>query len=187
MNLYPFVQTIRKAGVTKAEAVEKIDIGGPTLIRAAAKNHESVTVVVDPADYSSIVEELNNSGGETSLETRADLALKAFTHTAAYDAAISGYLTSLGGSDEVLPESMDINLVQQASLRYGENPQQKAGLYRPRFAEPGGVVAAEQLHGKHLSFNNYLDLDASTKLVREFDEIACAIIKHTNPCGSSYG
>ena len=98
------------------------------------------------------MEELNNSGGETSLETRADLALKAFTHTAAYDAAISGYLTSLGSSDEVLPESMDINLVQQASLRYGENPQQKAGLYRLRFAEPGGVVAAEQLHGKHLSF-----------------------------------
>ncbi len=187
VNLYPFVQTISKEGVTKAEAVEKIDIGGPTLIRAAAKNHESVTVVVDPADYSSIVEELNNSGGETSLETRADLALKAFTHTAAYDAAISGYLSSLGGSDEALPKSMDINLVQQASLRYGENPQQKAGLYRLRFAEPGGVVAAEQLHGKHLSFNNYLDLDASSKLVREFDETACAIIKHTNPCGSATG
>ncbi len=187
VNLYPFVQTIRKPGVTKAEAVEKIDIGGPTLIRAAAKNHQSVTVVVDPEDYGKIVEELESSGGSTSLETRSSLALKAFTHTASYDAAISGYLTSLDSEEKGLPETLELNMVQQASLRYGENPQQKAGLYRPRFSDPGGIVAAEQLHGKHLSFNNYLDLDASTKLIREFDETACAIIKHTNPCGSATG
>lgn len=187
VNLYPFVQTIRKPGVTKAEAVEKIDIGGPTLIRAAAKNHQSVTVVVDPEDYGRIVEELEVSGGSTSLETRSALALKAFTHTASYDAAISGYLTSLDSAEKGLTETLELNMVRQASLRYGENPQQKAGLYRSRFSEPGGIVGAEQLHGKHLSFNNYLDLDASTKLIREFDETACAIIKHTNPCGSATG
>ena len=187
VNLYPFVQTIQKPGVTKAEAVEKIDIGGPTLIRAAAKNHESVTVVVEPGDYGRIVEELENSGGETSFETRAELALKAFTHTASYDAAISGYLTSLASEEDGLPETIDINMVKRASLRYGENPQQKAALYRSRFSELSGVVAAEQLHGKHLSFNNYLDLDASSRIVREFDEIACAIIKHNNPCGSATG
>ncbi len=144
-------------------------------------------MVVDPSDYGSIAAELSASGCETSASTRARLALKAFTHTAAYDAAISGYLTSLGSEDEVLPETVDINLVKQATLRYGENPQQQASLYRPRFSEPGGVVSAEQLHGKHLSFNNYLDMDASTRIIAEFDEIACVIIKHNNPCGSATG
>jgi len=185
VNLYPFVQTVSRPGVTKSEAIEKIDIGGPTLIRAAAKNHETVTVVVDPGDYGRIVEEIRGSGGSTSGETRADLALKAFTHTASYDAAISGYLSSQGDEDE-LPEALDMSMVREASLRYGENPQQKAALYRPRFSPPGGIVAAEQMHGKHLSFNNYLDLDA-VRLVREFDETACSIIKHNNPCGSATG
>jgi len=186
VNLYPFVQTVSRPGVTKSEAIEKIDIGGPTLIRAAAKNHETVTVVVDPGDYGRIVEEIRGSGGSTSGETRADLALKAFTHTASYDAAISGYLSSQGDEDE-LPEALDMSMVREASLRYGENPQQKAALYRPRFSPPGGIVAAEQMHGKHLSFNNYLDLDAAVRLVREFDETACSIIKHNNPCGSATG
>lgn len=186
VNLYPFVQTVSKPGVTKSEAIEQIDIGGPTLIRAAAKNHETVTVVVDPVDYGRIVDEIRGSGGSTSSETRAELALKAFTHTASYDAAISGYLSSQGEMED-LPEVLDMNMVKEASLRYGENPQQKAALYRPRFSPPGGIVSAEQMHGKQLSFNNYLDMDAAVRLVKEFDETACCIIKHNNPCGSATG
>jgi phosphoribosylaminoimidazolecarboxamide formyltransferase/IMP cyclohydrolase len=188
VNLYPFSETIRKEGVSLEEAIEKIDIGGPTLVRAAAKNFAHTTIAVDPEDYPKVVAEMRANKGETSAETRWNLARKAFHHTAAYDAAISGYFEKLSAKDdEGLPPNINLSLVRQASLRYGENPHQRAALYRPQFHPPIGVVAAKQHHGKQLSFNNYLDLNAAWALIREFEETACAIIKHNNPCGAALG
>jgi phosphoribosylaminoimidazolecarboxamide formyltransferase/IMP cyclohydrolase len=187
VNLYPFTQTIKKEGVTVEEAIENIDIGGPTMIRAAAKNHAHIAVVVDPDDYVSVVAEMKVNGDEVSADTRRQLARKAFHHTAAYDAAISGYFEKISSDEEGLPPTVNISLKKQASLRYGENPHQRAALYRPQFHPPIGIVAAQQHHGKQLSFNNYLDLDSAWGLIREFDETACAIIKHTNPCGAALG
>jgi phosphoribosylaminoimidazolecarboxamide formyltransferase/IMP cyclohydrolase len=187
VNLYPFSETIRKEDVTHEEAVEKIDIGGPTLVRATAKNHAHTTVAVDPADYPRIIAEMRANEGETSDELRWELARKAFHHTAAYDAAISGYFEKLSAGDEGLAPVINLSLVRQATLRYGENPHQRAALYRPQFHPPIGVVAAQQHHGKQLSFNNYLDLNAAWGLIREFEETACAIIKHNNPCGAALG
>ena len=187
VNLYPFSETIQKEGVTLEEAVEKIDIGGPTMVRATAKNFAHTTIAVDPSDYPKIIAEMKANGNETSQETRWELARKAFHHTAAYDAAISGYFEKLSSGDEGLPPVVNLSLVRQASLRYGENPHQRAALYRPQFHPPTGVVAAKQHHGKQLSFNNYLDLNAAWGLIREFEDTACAIIKHTNPCGAALG
>jgi phosphoribosylaminoimidazolecarboxamide formyltransferase/IMP cyclohydrolase len=187
VNLYPFSQTIQKEGVTLEEAIENIDIGGPTMVRAAAKNHAHITIVVDPADYSEVVAELKANEGETSAETRWNLARKAFHHTAAYDAAISGYFEKMSSKEEGLPPVFNLSLVRQSELRYGENPHQRAALYRPQFHPPIGIVAAKQLHGKQLSFNNYLDLHGAWGLIHEFEKTACAIIKHTNPCGAALG
>lgn len=188
VNLYPFSETVRKEDVKLEEAIEKIDIGGPTLVRAAAKNHAYTTIAVDPEDYPRIVAEMRAKGGETSNRMRWELARKAFYHTAAYDAAISGYFEKLSASDEEgLAPFINLSLVRQASLRYGENPHQRAALYRPQFHPPIGVVAAKQHHGKQLSFNNYLDLNAAWGLIREFEDTACAIIKHNNPCGAALG
>lgn len=187
VNLYPFVKTVSREGVTVEEAVENIDIGGPTMVRAAAKNHATVTVVVDPDDYAAVLEELRSQGGETTLETRRRLAKKAFAHTAGYDAAIATYFESLVSGTEGMPETLHLSLVREAELRYGENPHQRAALYRPVSAEATGLVGAEQLHGKQLSFNNYLDLQAAWALVSELAETACAIIKHNNPCGVALG
>lgn len=187
VNLYPFTQTIQREGVTIQEAIENIDIGGPTLIRAAAKNYAHTAVVVDPGDYASVVAEMQVEGGQTKEETRWELARKAFHHTAAYDAAISGYFEKMSTDEEGLPPVFNLSLKKQAALRYGENPHQRAALYHPQFHPPIGIVAAIQHHGKQLSFNNYLDLDAAWGLIREFDDTACAIIKHTNPCGAALG
>ncbi|HSR53533.1 MAG TPA: bifunctional phosphoribosylaminoimidazolecarboxamide formyltransferase/IMP cyclohydrolase [Acidobacteriota bacterium] len=203
VNLYPFSETIARRGVRLEEAVEQIDIGGPTLLRAAAKNHESVTVVVDPGDYGTVLSALDEGEGETRLALRKRLALKAFQHTAAYDAAIAAYLAQRGEADQAggdsssrasgesssaegqaeLPEALALGLSRQASLRYGENPHQRAALYRFSDRPPAGVVAAKQLQGKTLSFNNYLDLQAAWDLGREFEQPSCVIVKHNNPCG----
>lgn len=187
VNLYPFVKTVEKEGVTLEEAIEQIDIGGPTLIRASAKNSQHVTVVVDPEDYPSILAELKSSGRETTPQTRLQLARKAFRHTASYDTAISSYLEKVSAAEEGLPPAIALNLVQQQSLRYGENPHQRAALYRLQSFPPSGVLGAKQKQGKELSFNNFLDLEAAWSLAVEFDEPCGAIIKHTNPCGAAIG
>lgn len=234
INLYPFEATIKKEGISLTEAVENIDIGGPAMIRSASKNWRDVAVVTDPKLYPEIVEELNNSGGSLSLETRQRLATIAFTRTAAYDTAISNYLSKQvaddvqamnngveanGGvaadeskliaisrpannfieprtssaaaaaatatADELLPATVNITLSKTADLRYGENPHQSAALYRT--SDDGGIAGAEQLHGKEMSFNNYVDAEAAWNLVNDFDELAVAIIKHTNPSGVGTG
>jgi phosphoribosylaminoimidazolecarboxamide formyltransferase/IMP cyclohydrolase len=182
VNLYPFAQTIAQAGVTEAEAVEQIDIGGPAMIRAAAKNFHHVTVLTTPDDYPALVESL--PAGGPSLAQRRQLAARAFAHTSTYDAAITAYLGA--EPHDALPETLVEPLVRVAPLRYGENPHQRAALYRaPAAAALGGLV---QLHGKELSYNNIVDLDAALELVAELGEAAgCAIIKHTNPAGCAQG
>ena len=187
VNLYPFSETVSRESVSLEEAIEQIDIGGPTLIRAAAKNFEHVAVVVDPADYSKLMSEMGSSGGEISRKTRWELARKAFQHTASYDAAISEYLETVDSpaDEEALPSSITLRLRRQEVLRYGENPHQRGALYRPRRREVYGLVAASQIQGKQLSFNNYLDLEAAWRLVGEFGECSCVIIKHNNPCGAA--
>ncbi len=187
VNLYPFVRTVSREGVTQEEAIENIDIGGPTLIRAAAKNFAYLTVVVEPADYDAVLAELKTSHGEVSRETRWELARRAFHHTAAYDAAISSYFEQLADHEEGLPPVINLSLQRVTPLRYGENPHQRAALYRPQFLPVSGLVGSRQLHGKQLSFNNYIDLQGAWGLVSDFSETACAIIKHTNPCGAAFG
>jgi len=185
VNLYPFESTIARADVTLEEAIENIDIGGPTMVRAAAKNHDSVAIVVDPADYEAIVEEMRANGGAIGLETRRRLAAKAFAHTAFYDAQIAAYLRAQFTPETLFPREFTVALRKAQELRYGENPHQQAAFYRiPSFTEPS-IATARQLHGKELSYNNLLDCDAALELVKEFaeDRPACVIIKHTNPCG----
>ena len=177
VNLYPFEETIAREDTTLAQAIEEIDIGGVTLIRAAAKNFHHVAVVVDPVDYPSILDELR-AGGSLSLETREKLALKAFRHTAHYDTAISGYLAREEGR---LPQEFRLELVKVQGLRYGENPHQGAAFYRVRGER--GLPDAVQLQGRELSFNNILDLDAAWRAASDFEAPTAAVIKHTNPCG----
>jgi phosphoribosylaminoimidazolecarboxamide formyltransferase/IMP cyclohydrolase len=176
-NLYPFVQTVSKQGVTLDDALENIDIGGPTMIRAAAKNFPDVAVIVDPADYGWIGERLAD-GRPLTLEERRGLALKAFQHVALYDTAISRYLAN----GDALPDEFTLGFTRTAGLRYGENPHQAAGLYRSVLSS-GGIVAAEQLHGPEISFNNVMDADAAWRVVSDFDQPAVTIVKHNNPCG----
>ncbi len=173
VNLYPFEATIAKAGVTLAEAIEQIDIGGPSLIRSAAKNYESVTVVVDPADYDTVLETMRDHDGETTLKLRERLAIKAFIKTSEYDRTIGNFLNH----EQTTDASFSISLPLATRLRYGENPHQSAALYGDfdRYFE--------KLHGKELSFNNILDISAATSLISEFSEPTVAILKHTNPCG----
>jgi phosphoribosylaminoimidazolecarboxamide formyltransferase / IMP cyclohydrolase len=181
VNLYAFEKVAAKQGVPLSELIANIDIGGPTLIRAAAKNYQDVAVVVSPDDYPAILEELHERQGELCEPTLWGLAKKAFALTAAYDRAISARLARVGAEDESgLPAFLDIRAPRALDLRYGENPHQKAALYSSR---QGGIAAAEQLQGKELSYNNLVDLDAAWQLIREFDQPATAIIKHTNPCG----
>jgi len=178
VNLYPFEQTVAKPNVPRHEAIENIDIGGPSMLRSAAKNHESVTVVVEPADYAAVIEELKQKG-ETTLATRRRLAFKVFQRTCAYDAAISAYLLAGEPPSADLPGYYTVAISKAQKLRYGENPHQRAALYGdfPRYFR--------QLHGKELSFNNILDISAATNLIAEFgeDPPTVAILKHTNPCG----
>lgn len=183
VNLYPFRETIAKEGATFQDAIENIDIGGPTLLRASAKNHESITVVVDSADYDRVADAV--AADEVDAALRRELALKAFSHTSAYDSAIVAYLQEQIEGAESLPTRMGLELTKNQDLRYGENPHQQAALYtREGELDFGGI---DKLHGKALSYNNIVDLDAALELVREFDEPGCAIIKHTNPAGCALG
>jgi phosphoribosylaminoimidazolecarboxamide formyltransferase/IMP cyclohydrolase len=188
VNLYPFEQTIAKAGCTFDEAIENIDIGGPAMLRAAAKNHESVAVVVDPGDYGCIVEELKDKGA-VSAATRLALAKKVFAHTSRYDGAIANYLTALDaqGNRGAFPDVLSRQWVKVQQMRYGENPHQHAAFYRERDVAPGLLASYAQLQGKELSYNNIADADAAWDCVRSFDEPACVIIKHANPCGVAVG
>ena len=176
-NLYPFEATISRPQVSLEEALENIDIGGPTMIRAAAKNHPAVVVIVDPADYDWVVERL--AGGGLSAEDRRALAAKAFQHVALYDTLVAGWLRGQGGDP---PAELTVGLRKVADLRYGENPHQAGTLYAD-VPPSGGVVGATQIHGKELSYNNILDADAAWRAVSDFPEPSVAVIKHTNPCG----
>jgi len=188
VNLYPFEQAIAKAGCTFDDAIENIDIGGPAMLRAAAKNHESVAVVVDPGDYGCIVEELKDKGA-VSAATRLALAKKVFAHTARYDGAIANYLTALDGQGArgAFPDVLSRQWVKVQQMRYGENPHQQAAFYRERDVAPGLLASYTQLQGKELSYNNIADADAAWDCVRSFDAPACVIIKHANPCGVAVG
>ncbi len=183
INLYPFRETIARAGVGRAECVEQIDIGGPAMIRAAAKNHAWVGIVTRPADYDEVARELRENGGQLSEQTLRQLAARAFAHTAAYDSAIANWMQQ--GSD-TLPETVLLAAEKVQDLRYGENPHQQAAFYRTGHA-PGTVTASRQLQGKELSFNNIADTDAALQCVKQFDEPACVIVKHANPCGVAQG
>ena len=180
VNLYEFEKIAAKPGVSLEELVENIDIGGPTMIRAAAKNWQDVAVITSPADYDAIVEELRSAGGSLREETHWRLAKAAFARTAAYDRAITLRLAEIPPTGEPLPATLDIRAPRRFALRYGENPHQSAALYATGNA---GIAGAEQLQGKELSYNNLVDVDAAWQLILEFDQPAAAIIKHTNPCG----
>lgn len=188
VNLYPFEQTVAKPGCSFEDAIENIDIGGPTMLRASAKNHESVAVVVDPADYIKVIEELK-ADGAVSAATRLALAKKVFAHTARYDGMIANYLTSLDEQGErgTYPEVLTRQWVKVQDMRYGENPHQSAAFYRERVVAPGLLAGYQQLQGKELSYNNIADADAAWEAVRSFDTPACVIIKHANPCGAALG
>jgi phosphoribosylaminoimidazolecarboxamide formyltransferase/IMP cyclohydrolase len=188
VNLYPFEQTVGKPDCTFEDAIENIDIGGPAMLRAAAKNHGSVTVVVDPADYARVRDELARSGA-VSAATRLELAKKVFAHTARYDGAIANYLTSLGadGARDRFPQVLTRQWVKVQQMRYGENPHQSAAFYRERVVGSGLLAGYAQLQGKELSYNNIADADAAWECVRSFDETACVIVKHANPCGAAIG
>ncbi len=188
VNLYEFEKTVAKPDVTFADAIEHIDIGGPSMLRSAAKNADAVTVVVDPADYGAVLAEMRENDGATTLETRRRCQLKVYRTTAAYDAAIAAWLGEQAGEAAA---GLSISLEKVDDLRYGENPQQTASVYRVSNGLEGKassefpLVGAEQLNGKPLSYNNYLDADAAWNLVREFDEPGVVILKHQNPCGSA--
>jgi phosphoribosylaminoimidazolecarboxamide formyltransferase / IMP cyclohydrolase len=184
VNLYPFAETIAKPGVTYEDAIENIDIGGPTMLRSAAKNHAFVSVVVDADDYSTVLEEIRKDG-DTELNTRKRLAAKVFRHTAAYDALISDYLSNVTG--EPLPERYTVTYEKIQDLRYGENPHQQAAFYRQPLAAKGTLTTAKQLHGKELSYNNINDANAALQIVKEFSEPAVVAVKHMNPCGVGIG
>ncbi len=189
VNLYPFEQTVARADCDLPMAIENIDIGGPTMVRAAAKNHQDVAIVVDPIDYAEVLEEM--AGNDTALHraTRFSLAVKAFEHTAAYDSTIANYLGSItdgGISNEhraAFPQSFNAQFIKSQTLRYGENPHQKAAFYVESRAQEASVATSAQLQGKALSFNNIADTDAALECVKQFDRPACVIVKHANPCG----
>lgn len=182
VNLYPFRETIAKPDVTMEDAVEHIDIGGPSMLRSAAKNWESVTVVCNPVDYETILSEIK-ADGNTTRETRLKLSAKAYTHTAEYDMAISTYMRAQAG----LPEKLFLEYDLKQELRYGENPHQEAKFFASTVKEPFSLATAEQLNGKELSYNNIQDANATLNIAREFDEPFCVGVKHMNPCGSATG
>jgi phosphoribosylaminoimidazolecarboxamide formyltransferase/IMP cyclohydrolase len=185
-NLYPFETTAAKPGVTHEEVVENIDIGGPSMVRSGAKNYRDVAVLTDPAQYPGVLDELRVRQGALSAETRERLAAAAFARTAAYDRAISAYFAGRAGAEE-LPPTLLLEFERLRTLRYGENPHQKAGFYGEAAAPVDTVAGAEVLHGKELSYNNLLDLDSALNLVREFGTPAAVVIKHNNPCGAAVG
>ncbi len=185
VNLYPFEQTVAKPDCSFESAIENIDIGGPTMLRAAAKNHASVTVVVDPRDYARVLAEMAEHSGAVSPKTRFDLAVKTFEHTANYDGAIANYLGALrgDGTKDQFPRTFSLQLHRAQSLRYGENPHQKAAFYVDGKQSESSVSTARQIQGKELSYNNIADTDAALECVKSFAEAACVIVKHANPCG----
>lgn len=185
VNLYPFKQTIEKDGVTLEEAIENIDIGGPTMLRAAAKNWQDVVVICDPHDYDKVLNEINENGN-ISKESKFDFALKVFENTAAYDAIIAGYLLKQTKRED-MPEKFTMTFEKQLAMRYGENPHMKAAFYREPLYVPGSLSTAEQLNGKELSFNNINDAAGALDILREFEETAVVAVKHTNPCGVACG
>jgi phosphoribosylaminoimidazolecarboxamide formyltransferase/IMP cyclohydrolase len=195
VNLYPFQQAVAKKDCTLADAIENIDIGGPTMVRAAAKNHGNeqggVGVVTDPEDYDNIIAELKSAGGALSYATRFALAKKAFTHTARYDGAIANWLTRLDADNKpgVFPERLQLAFDKADTMRYGENPHQAAAFYREPDAVPGSIANYVQLQGKELSYNNIADADAAWECVKAFEGAgaACVIVKHANPCGVAIG
>jgi phosphoribosylaminoimidazolecarboxamide formyltransferase/IMP cyclohydrolase len=184
VNLYPFAATVARPDCTYEQAVENIDIGGPAMVRAAAKNHESVAVVVDPADYRGILDELAANSGATTLALRSRLAAKAYAHTARYDTMVSSYLLAKHAvPTEQFPGTLPLVFDKVQDLRYGENPHQQAAFYRELGARGAGVATARVVQGKDLSFNNIADADTAIECVRQFAEAACVIVKHANPCG----
>jgi phosphoribosylaminoimidazolecarboxamide formyltransferase/IMP cyclohydrolase len=196
VNLYPFAATVAKAGCTLADAVENIDIGGPTMVRSAAKNHKDVAIVVKAADYARVIAEMDANGNSLKLATRFDLAITAFEHTAAYDGMIANYFGTMvpsygdnkeGDAESRFPRTFNSQFIKKQDMRYGENSHQAAAFYAEEHATPGSVSSAIQLQGKALSYNNIADTDAALECVKEFSEPACVIVKHANPCGVAIG
>jgi phosphoribosylaminoimidazolecarboxamide formyltransferase / IMP cyclohydrolase len=185
VNLYPFAQTVARPGVTMHDAIENIDIGGPAMVRAAAKNHAFVAVVTDPADYPAILSKMKAAGGALGGEDRYALAAKAFSHTAEYDGMISSWLTARdpAGQARDFPDRLNLQFSLAQTLRYGENPHQSAAFYVERDPARGSLARFRQLHGKELSYNNIADADAAWECCRSFDVPCCVIVKHANPCG----
>jgi phosphoribosylaminoimidazolecarboxamide formyltransferase/IMP cyclohydrolase len=183
-NLYPFSATVAKAGVTREEAIENIDIGGPAMLRGAAKNHADVTVVVDPSDYAELLTAMRQGKGATGFALRARLATKAFAHSAGYDSLVADYLTrEYDAKSDPFPAQLGIGLSRIAMLRYGENPHQRAAFYRTQGRAGDNIAGARAAQGKELSFNNIADADTALECARQFDKSACVIVKHANPCG----
>ncbi|MBG0756734.1 bifunctional phosphoribosylaminoimidazolecarboxamide formyltransferase/IMP cyclohydrolase [Vibrio cidicii] len=196
VNLYPFAQTVAKQGCTLADAVENIDIGGPTMVRSAAKNHKDVTIVVNAHDYDRVIAEMDANDNSLTLETRFDLAIAAFEHTAAYDGMIANYFGTMvtsygenkeGDEESKFPRTFNQQFLKKQDMRYGENSHQAAAFYVEANPEEASVATARQIQGKALSYNNIADTDAALECVKEFSEPACVIVKHANPCGVALG
>ncbi|MFZ6687953.1 bifunctional phosphoribosylaminoimidazolecarboxamide formyltransferase/IMP cyclohydrolase [Undibacterium sp. SXout11W] len=192
VNLYPFQQTVAKAECSLEDAIENIDIGGPTMLRSSAKNHKDVTVIVDPSDYAIVLAEMKTNQNVVSYDTKFTLAKKVFAHTAQYDGAITNYLTSLGEDKahttrSAYPQTLNLHFDKVQEMRYGENPHQSAAFYRDLKAVDGALANYKQLQGKELSYNNIADADAAWECVKSFNESACVIVKHANPCGVALG
>jgi phosphoribosylaminoimidazolecarboxamide formyltransferase / IMP cyclohydrolase len=188
VNLYPFAQTVARPNCSLEDAIENIDIGGPTMVRACAKNHAHTTIVVDAGDYARVLGEIAAQDGAVSDATRFDLAVKAFEHTAGYDAAIADYLGQLApGGEAGFPRTYNLQFIKKQAMRYGENPHQNAAFYVEADAREASVATATQLQGKALSFNNVADTDAAFECVKAFTDTACVIVKHANPCGVAVG
>lgn len=184
VNLYPFSATVARPDCSLEDAIENIDIGGPTMVRAAAKNHSAVSIIVNSSDYAAVLAEMHSHGGATTQATRFDLAIKAFEHTSAYDGAIANHFGRLvpGGSD-AFPRTYNLQFHRVQEMRYGENPHQQAAFYREAQPAEAGIATARQIQGKALSYNNVADTDAALECVKNFAEPACVIVKHANPCG----
>ncbi|WP_105188422.1 bifunctional phosphoribosylaminoimidazolecarboxamide formyltransferase/IMP cyclohydrolase [Pseudoalteromonas sp. T1lg48] len=194
VNLYPFAQTVAKEDCSLEDAIENIDIGGPTMVRAAAKNHKDVTIIVNAADYGRVIEEMKANEGSTSHATRFDLAIAAFEHTAQYDGMIANYFgkmvpdyTEEAAAETKFPRTINMQFTKKQDMRYGENSHQDAAFYVENDIEEASVATAKQIQGKALSYNNIADTDAALECVKEFDAPACVIVKHANPCGVSVG
>ena len=192
VNLYPFQQTVAKDDCQLEDAIENIDIGGPAMLRSSAKNHKDVVVICDPADYQRVLDEMKANAGDVSRDTRFDLAIKVFAHTANYDGAITNYLSALGPDRQhqtraAYPKTLNLQFVKLQDMRYGENPHQSAAFYRDASAVQGALANYTQLQGKELSYNNIADADAAWECVKSLDAPACVIVKHANPCGVAVG